>query len=164
MNRFVFFIFVFFVSAFASCSSKKEAIRVEMDKSIRDQINMILDSRKKNSNNSIDVSFINGKVRIHEVEYYEKPDSVTNEPVVKKETETFIDFERKDTSSVDIFDSDSSYIIFTRDSVHNYTGDFMNEEQKEETSFMKYIYKSLIALSVLLSILFLFLFFRKKFM
>ena len=86
MNRFVFFIFVFFVSAFASCSSKKEAIRVEMDKSIRDQINMILDSRKKNSNNSIDVSFINGKVRIHEVEYYEKPDSVTNEPVVKKET------------------------------------------------------------------------------
>lgn len=86
----------------SSCSTKREALSYIYDSAINSSINSIVSDRKKSVLNGIDMSVLEGRIILNEIEYdTDAPvDSVTGKPIVKKERKVEISF--NGTSSSDI--------------------------------------------------------------
>lgn len=151
----VFFCFILFLLLLTSCSTKREALNFSLQESISEQINSILNSEKEKFNSKINISYLDGKITINEIEYDTNTniDSFTRKPVVKKEKSTIIDFLKNDSILIEKKITESS-----KDSTSvNKNTDLNQNIEKNKTidssTFLSYIYKIGIVLIILLIII-----------
>lgn len=86
----------------SSCSTKREVLSYIYDSAINSSINSIVSDRKNSVLNGVDMSVLEGRIVLNEIEYdTDTPiDSITGKPVVKTERKVEVSF--NGTSSSDI--------------------------------------------------------------
>lgn len=149
---FSFIISVLFL-ILASCSSRREAIKTNIETSVKEEVESFLDNFSRKTDASIDVSLLDGKIIITEIEFdTNSTDSVKPE---KKRTVTEIDFIKKDSSKADvkIINKVNNDVVEKKDSA-SVTED-ESDIDSDGPSALKYIYRILIVMVVLALVVFL---------
>ena len=137
----------------ASCSARREAIRTNMETHVKEEIESLLNDISRKTDASIDVSRLDGKIIITEIEFdTNSKDSVKPE---KKRTVTEIDFIKRDSSKADvkIINKVNNDVVEKKDST-SVTEDESNIDS-DGPSALKYIYRILIVVVILSLVLFL---------
>lgn len=149
---FSFIISVLFL-ILASCSARREAIRTNMETHVKEEIESLLNNMSRKTDASIDVSRLDGKIIITEIEFdTNSTDSVKPE---KKRTVTEIDFVKRDSSKADvkIINKVNNDVIEKKDST-SVTED-ESDIGSDGPSALKYIYRILIVVVILSLVIFL---------
>lgn len=149
---FSFIISVLFLIS-ASCSSRREAIKTNIETSVKEEVESFLDNFSRKTDASIDVSLLDGKIIITEIEFdTNSTDSVKPE---KKRTVTEIDFIKRDSSKADvkIINKVNNDVVEKKDSA-SVTED-ESDIDSDGPSALKYIYRILIVMVVLALVVFL---------
>ena len=137
----------------ASCSARREAIRTNMETHVKEEIESLLNDISCKTDASIDVSRLDGKIIITEIEFdTNSTDSVKPE---KKRTVTEIDFVKRDSSKADvkIINKVNNDVIEKKDST-SVTED-ESDIDSDGPSALKYIYRILIVVVILSLVFFL---------
>lgn len=135
----------------SSCGSKKKV--VSTNEYVTEDLSTIIlkEETKKELSNKIDVSFLEGKITITEIEYdTTKPADTTGRPIIKKETTSIIDFAKKDTT---VTDTTIDHTVNTKeDTSKRVESDksYTSESEREESSFMSYLYKIIVSIIVVI--------------
>ena len=151
----VFFYFILFPFLSTSCSTKQEALNISLQESINEQINSILNSEKEKFNSKMNVSYLDGKITINEIEYDTNTDidSLTRKPVVKKEKSTIIDFLKNDSILIERKITESSKDSTSINKNTDLNQNIEKNKTGESSTFLSYIYKIGIVLIILLIII-----------
>lgn len=149
---------------FASCSTKQEVLNASVDKTLQEKIESIIESGRDKFASTVDISVLDGKIHINEIEYDVSTDidSITKRPIVKKETNTFIDINKRDTAWVEDLSNDSTSIYHRVDMNGSLSGDRSVDSNKNESSFMSNLFKITITVSSLVALILLIRVFEKK--
>lgn len=149
---------------FASCSTKQEVLNASVDKTLQEKIESIIESGRDKFTSTVDISVLDGKIHINEIEYDVSTDidSITKRPIVKKETNTFIDINKRDTAWVEDLSNDSTSIYHRVDMNGSLSGDRSVDSNKNESSFMSNLFKITITVSSLVALILLIRVFEKK--
>ena len=159
----LFFIF-FVISLFTSCSTKQEVLNASVDKTLQEKIESIIESGRDKFTSTVDISVLDGKIHINEIEYDVSTDidSITKRPIVKKETNTFIDINKRDTAWVEDLSNDSTRVYHRVDMNESLSEDRSVDSNKNESSFMSNLFKITITVSSLIALILLIRVFEKK--
>lgn len=135
-----------------------------MDKTLQEKIESIIESGRDKFTSTVDISVLDGKIHINEIEYDVSTDidSITKRPIVKKETNTFIDINKRDTAWVEDLSNDSTSIYHRVDMNESLSGDRSVDSNKNESSFMSNLFKITITVSSLVALILLIRVFEKK--
>lgn len=154
MMRLFYILFIFVLVA--SCGSKKKVTDTKINNSINEKINSIVEESRQKVDSIIKVSELNGKVIITEIEYdtTTPTDSTTNRPKVKKETNTTIDFSKKDSTNINSKEDDNIKSTTDESKQNNTVIENKEEEEKEESAFFYYLYRFVLGLIALTLIVF----------
>lgn len=149
------FYFILFLLSLTSCSTKREALNFSLQESISEQINSILNSEKEKFNSKINISYLDGKITINEIEYDTNTDidSLTRKPVVKKEKSTIIDFLKNDSILIEKKITESSKDSTSVNKNTDLNQNIEKNKTVESSTFLLYIYKIGIVLIILLIII-----------
>lgn len=149
---------------FTSCSTKQEVLNASVDKTLQEKIESIIESGRDKFTSTVDISVLDGKIHINEIEYDVSTDvdSITKRPVVKKETNTFIDINKRDTAWVEDLSNDSIHIHHNVEVNESLSGDRSVDSNKNESSFMSNLFKITITVSSLIALILLIRVFEKK--
>lgn len=149
---FSFIIFILFLIS-ASCSSRREAIKTNIETSVKEEMESFLNNFNRKTDASIDVSLLDGKIIITEIEFdTSSKDSVKPE---KKRTVTEIDFIKKDSSKADIriINKINNDVIEKKDSASVVENE--SDIDDDGPSALKYVYRILIVAVILSLVIFL---------
>ena len=150
----IFFIYTCIIMfAMASCSIRREAIKTNIETSVKEEMESLLNDISRKTDASIDVSRLDGKIIITEIEFdTSSTDSVKPE---KKRTVTEIDFVKRDSSKADvkIINKVNNDVTEKKDST-SVTED-ESDIDSDGPSALKYIYRILIVMVVLALVVFL---------
>lgn len=151
----VFFCFILFLLLLTSCSTKREALNFSLQESISEQINSILNSEKEKFNSKINISYLDGKITINEIEYDTNTDidSLTRKPVVKKEKSTIVDFLKNDSILIEKKITESSKDSTSVNKNTDLNQNIEKDKAIESSAFLSYMYKIGIVLIILLIII-----------
>lgn len=154
MIRYIFILTI--VVTLFSCGSKKKVTNTEIDNNVKERIDGFIEESKKSVYSTIDISKIEGKIIITEIEYDTSTsvDSVTNKPKVKKETITSIDFSKNDSTKTDNTINDNTKSNISKDKEDNSNIKTVIENEKKESSFFYYLYRCAILAGILFVIVF----------
>lgn len=141
-----------------SCSTKQEALNMSLQESISEQINSILNSDKEKFNSKINISYLDGKITINEIEYDTNSgiDSLTKKPIVKKEKNTTISFLKNDSVLIEkkVSENSRDSVVVKRDTNLNQNID--KDKTVESSTFISYLYKIGIVVIILLIVILLY--------
>lgn len=154
MKKSIFY-FILFLLSLTSCSTKREALNFSLQESISEQINSILNSEKEKFNSKINISYLDGKIAINEIEYDTNTDidSLTRKPVIKKEKSTIIEFLKNDSILIEKKITESSKDSISVNKNTDLNQNMEKNKTAESSTFLSYIYKIGIVLIILLIII-----------
>lgn len=133
-----------------SCGSKKKVVSTNEYVSNNKVTTESIEEIKRDFSKQIDISSLEGKIIITEIEYDTNSiDSISGKPLVKKETTSVIDFAKKDTSRTE---NDIHNTITTKKDVVEDSNKTITSvsETKTESNFMSYLYKIIVSLIILI--------------
>lgn len=154
MKKSIFY-FILFLLSLTSCSTRREALNFSLQESISEQINSILNSEKEKFNSKINISYLDGKIAINEIEYDTNTDidSLTRKPVIKKEKSTIIEFLKNDSILIEKKITESSKDSISVNKNTDLNQNMEKNKTAESSTFLSYIYKIGIVLIILLIII-----------